>query len=252
MPIRFTGKTVLITGAVGALGEGLARAFAGEGATVAVAARQHHEERGVRLAKEIGNDSLFVPLDVADEENWKAAVAAVEERVGPLSTLVSNAAYVVPGGIEGLPVDEWRRILDTNLTGSFLGMRAAAPSIRRSGGGSILQISSVAAFIGSPALAGYSASKWGLRGLVRTAAVEFARDNIRVNAFHPGIIETPLAYDPDTGEQYAPTGELAIPRNVTVEETTKYALFLASEDAAYATGSELVADGGFALGPIAG
>ncbi|PMR75693.1 SDR family NAD(P)-dependent oxidoreductase [Billgrantia endophytica] len=250
MKSRFENKVVLITGAAGALGEAMARVFAAEGASVALAARSHHQENATRVAAEIGNDSLFVPLDVADEASWTDAVARIEDRLGPISVLVLNAAHAANGGVEKVETAQWRKSIETNLTGSFLGIRAVAPSMRRAGAGSIVIVSSVAALDKAPGLVAYGASKWGLRGLMRTAAWELARDKIRVNALHPGIIETPLAYNPDTGKQWAPTDKLAIPRNAESAEVARYVLFMASDDAAYTTGAEWLADGGFMLGPV--
>jgi len=175
----------------------------------------------------------------------------VEAQCGPLSVLINNAAYLAVGGVEQVPLDEWQKVISTNLTGAFLGIRAAAPSMRKNGGGSIVNISSIAGLHGTPGLAAYGASKWGIRSLTRTAAYELARDKIRVNSVHPGIIDTPLAYDPKTGAELVPTGDFAIPRMASVEEIMTYILFVASEDASFSTGSEFVADGGFALGPIA-
>ena len=141
------------------------------------------------------------------------------------------------------------RVLDTNLTGAFLGIRAVAPSMRKAGGGAVVNISSIAGLHPSPNLVAYGASKWGLRGLTRTTAHKLARANIRVNAVHPGIINTPLAYDPATGEALVPVETFAIPRPAAPTEIAQYVLFVASADAAFSTGSEFVADGGFTLEP---
>ncbi len=134
-------------------------------------------------------------------------------------------------------------MLDTNLTGALLGIRAAAPSMRKAGGGSIVNVNSIAGLTAAPGLVAYSSSKWAVRGLTRAAAKELARDNIRVNAVHPGIIETPLAYDPD--------GNLAVPRNASPDEIAGFILFTASDQARFATGSEVLADHGYMLGAIA-
>jgi 3alpha(or 20beta)-hydroxysteroid dehydrogenase len=249
MAERFTGKTVLITGAAGGLGETMTRAFAAEGACVAVAARDHHAEEASKLAEEVGNGSLFVALDVADEASWASAVSTIEQRAGPVSVLINNAAMIALGGVEDVDLDEWRKVIETNLTGDLLSIRAVAPSMRKLGGGSIVMISSIAGLHPTPGLAAYGCSKWGVRGLVLTAASELAKDNIRVNALHPGIIETPLAYDPD-GKPLVPVDKFAVPRNATTGEIAKYVLFVASEDAVFSTGSEFIADGGYALGPI--
>jgi len=248
MPERFTGKTVLITGSVGGLGQAMAHAFAGEGGHVVVSGRK--EQEGHALAGQIGKGATFVRLDVTDEASWSRAIQTIEAKLGPLSVLINNAAYLAVGGVEQVPLDEWQKVIATNLTGAFLGIRAAAPSMRRNGGGSIVNISSIAGLHGTPGLAAYGASKWGIRSLTRTAAYELARDRIRVNSVHPGIIDTALAYDPKTGAELVPTNDFAIPRMASVEEIMNYVLFVASEDASFSTGSEFVADGGFALGPI--
>ncbi|MCD4523560.1 SDR family NAD(P)-dependent oxidoreductase [Nocardioides sp. cx-173] len=249
MSSRFTARTVLVTGATGALGEALARAFHAEGAHVVVAARDR--VAGERLARDLGARANAVGLDVTSEEQWQAAVRHAEEVAGPVSVLVNNAANLQVGTVESVPVDAWRAVIDTNLTGSFLGIRAVVPSMVRAGAGSIVNISSIAGLHAAPGLVAYSASKWALRGLTRTAAAELARKSIRVNAVHPGIIDTPLAYDPATHQELVPVDGFAIPRQASTAEIAQYVLFVASEDAAFSTGSEFIADGGFALGPVA-
>ncbi|MFI5680016.1 SDR family NAD(P)-dependent oxidoreductase [Streptomyces cellulosae] len=241
----FTGKTVLITGASGALGTALAARFSQAGANTVTAARSGYEE----LAATLQGPSLGVRLDVTGESDWAEAVARTEDRFGPLDVLVNNAAYLRVGTTEDIPLDEFRRVLDTNLTGALLGIRAVAPSMRRAGGGAIVNVNSVAGLAAAPGLVAYSSSKWALRGLMRAAAKELARDHIRVNAVHPGIIETPLAYGPD-GTALVPVGDLPIPRNATPGEIADFILFAASDQARFATGAELVADGGFTLGPL--
>jgi 3alpha(or 20beta)-hydroxysteroid dehydrogenase len=249
MSKRFSDQIVMITGAAGGLGAAMAHAFANEGATVVVTGRK--ETQGLELAKAIGEAAIFVRLDVTDEVSWRNAIEATEKQRGPLSVLINNAAYLAVGGVESVPLAEWRAVIDTNLTGAFLGIRAAAPSMRKAGGGSIVNISSIAGLHGTPGLAAYGASKWGMRSLTRTAAYELARDRIRVNSVHPGIIDTPLAYDPKTGAELVPVDTFAIPRRASVTEIAAYVLFVASNDAAFSTGSEFVADGGFALGAVA-
>jgi len=132
----------------------------------------------------------------------------------------------------------------------LLGIRSAAPSMRKAGGGAIVNVNSIAGLTAAPELVAYSSSKWALRGLTRAAAKSLARDNIRVNAVHPGIIETPLAYAPD-GTAIVPVDNLAIPRNADPEEIADFIMFAASDHARFATGSEIVADGGYGLGPVA-
>ncbi len=167
-----------------------------------------------------------------------------------MDTLVNNAAYLRVGTAESIELDEFRRVLDTNLTGALLGIRAAAPSMRGAGGGVVVNVNSVAGLAAAPGLVAYSSSKWALRGLMRAAAKELARDGIRVNAVHPGIIDTPLAFAPD-GSELVPVDAFAVPRRATSDEIANFILFIASDQASFATGSEIVADGGFGLGAIA-
>jgi 3alpha(or 20beta)-hydroxysteroid dehydrogenase len=241
----FTGKTVLITGASGALGTSLAVQFATAGANVVAASRSRYEE----VAEKAGGNSLGVRLDVTSEPEWTDAIARTEEHFGPLDVLINNAAYLRIGNVENIPLDEFRRVLDTNLTGALLGIRAAAPSMRKAGGGAIVNVNSIAGLTAAPELVAYSSSKWALRGLMRAAAKSLARDNIRVNSVHPGIIETPLAYAPD-GTPIVPVDNLPIPRNAAPEEIADFIMFAASEQARFATGSEILADGGYGLGPL--
>ena len=244
--LDFTGKTVLITGASGALGTTLAVQFAAAGANVVAASRSRYDE----VAEKAGGRSIGVRLEVTSETEWAEAIARTEQEFGPLDILVNNAAYLRLGTTESIPLDEFRQVLEVNLTGALLGIRAAAPSMRRAGGGAIVNINSVAGLNPAPGLVAYSSSKWALRGLMRAAAKELARDNIRVNAVHPGIIETPLAYAPD-GRPIVPVENFAIPRNAAPEEIADFIMFTASDQARFATGSEILADGGFGLGPVA-
>jgi 3alpha(or 20beta)-hydroxysteroid dehydrogenase len=241
----FTGKTVLVTGASGALGAALSTRFAEAGANTVVTSHNGHDEPAATIA----GTTLGLRLDVTSESDWAAAIERTEEHFGPLDVLINNAAYLRTGTTESIPLDEFRRVLDTNLIGALLGIRAAAPSMRKTGGGVVVNVNSIAGLAAAPGLVAYSSSKWALRGLMRAAAAELARDNIRVNAVHPGIIETPLAYAPD-GTELVPVEHLAIPRRATPEEIADFILFTASDQARFATGSEIVADGGFALGPV--
>jgi 3alpha(or 20beta)-hydroxysteroid dehydrogenase len=242
----FTSKTVLITGATGALGTALATRFAQAGANTVVAARSGADQ----LADALDGPALGVRLDVTSESDWTDAVARAEERFGPVDVLINNAAYLSVGTTESIPLDEFRRVLDTNLTGALLGIRGTAPSMRKAGGGVVVNVNSIAGLTAAPGLVAYSSSKWALRGLMRAAAKELARDNIRVNSVHPGIIGTPLAYAPD-GSELVPVSGFAIPRQATPDEIAGFILFAASDEARFSTGAEILADGGFMLGPVA-
>ncbi|KOV74392.1 3-alpha-hydroxysteroid dehydrogenase [Streptomyces sp. AS58] len=250
---RFEGQTVMVTGGARGMGESHVRGFAAEGASVLIA--DVLDDEGRALAAELGDRTLFQHLDVTSEDQWTAAVAAAEEAFGPVSVLVNNAGIMVPGTIEETDLVTWQRVLDVNLTGQFLGIRAVIPSMRAAGGGSIVNVSSVVGLTGAASLGSYVASKWGGRGLTKTAALELGRDNIRVNSVHPGFIRTPMT-DPKRSEGTPegvsaenPTAAFAIPRKAEPEEVTRQVLFIASAEAGFSTGSEFVIDGGLLLGP---
>ncbi|MET9224277.1 glucose 1-dehydrogenase [Lentzea sp. NPDC003310] len=250
---RFDGRTVLVTGATSGMGASHVRGFWEAGAQVVVAAR--NEEAGSAFAAELGSRAFSVRLDVTSEPDWSAAVEAATERFGPLSVLVNNAGAQHPAAlIEDTNLDVWQRTLAVNLTGQFLGIKHVAPSLRKAGGGSIVNIASTMGNVGQAYYAPYVASKWALRGLTRTAALELGRDGIRVNSVHPGVVATPLITEPVTegqpaiGDLYSPA-PFAVPRLGTPEEVTALVLHLASDDGAFATGAEFVLDGGLLLGP---
>src|SRR5882757_9811787 len=252
---RFINRTVIVTGGARGMGASHARGFVAEGANVVIA--DVLEKEGRTLARELGEHAIFSRLDVTSEGDWAATVAAAEDAFGPASVLVNNAGIARFGVIEETEPAVWRQVLEINLTGSYLGIRAVAPSIRKAGGGAIVNISSGAGFTASFGLAAYVASKWGVRGLTKTAALELGHDNIRVNSVHPGAVRTPIltAQAPDAGPMAATMAgagvELsAIPRIADPEEITRLVLFVASEEASCSTGSEFIADGGLLLGPV--
>ncbi|MET7416298.1 SDR family NAD(P)-dependent oxidoreductase [Streptomyces rubiginosohelvolus] len=250
---RFDHRSVLVTGGAGGQGASHIRAFHAEGADVVIAGID--ADRGRALADELGARALFVRLDVTDENSWSAAVQAAEERFGPLSVLVNNAGVQNPAApIETTDRQTWDRILGVNLTGAFLGIKAAAPSLRRNGGGVIVNIASTSGVGGTAMYAPYVASKWAVRGLTRTAALELGRDGIRVNAIHPGVIATPFITEPAAGSDtpisaFYSAEPFAIPRLGEPADITRALLFLTSDEASFATGSEFVIDGGLLLGP---
>ena len=251
---RFIGKTVLVSGGTGGQGAAHLRAYAAEGANVVIG--DIRDEAGKALASELGDQALYVHLDVTNEGDWAAAVAATEERFGPLAVLVNNAGIPSPAVlIENGDLATWQRILDINLTGAYLGIRAAVPSLRRNGGGAIVNIASMAADVGIAYLSPYVASKWGLRGLSKTAALELARYGIRVNAVHPGVVRTPFITEPAgpdepaVGEVFSPEA-LAIKRLAEPHEISNIVLYLSSSEADFVTGSDFVIDGGLLLGPV--
>jgi len=243
---RFEGRTCLVTGGGRGIGRGVALALAAEGAAVAVCARTEAQVEAV--AAEIGERGLALTLDVTEQASCEQAVAEVSARFGPPTVLVTAAGISpVRKRAEQHPVDVWRDILDVNLTGSFLMARAAAPALLERGGAVVL-ISSVLGRIASPRLAAYGASKAALTQLVRTLAREWASRGVRVNALSPGYVETALNDEMLAVERLRAEVVAATPlsRIATVEEIVPAALFLASDEASYITGAELVVDGGMA------
>ena len=250
---RFQNKTVLITGAASGMGTSHARSFHREGANVVVA--DIHETEGRSLVAELGERALFVPLDVTDQNQWTAAIRATEEAFGPVSVLVNNAGILSPSSlIEDGDLAAWHRVIETNLTGTYLGLQAAASSLRAAGGGSIVNVASTSGHVGTALIAPYVASKWGVRGLTMSAAMEMARDNIRVNSISPGVVNTPLITEPlhpgaaPVSDYFSPDA-FAVKRLADPQEISNLVLFLASDEASFVTGSEHVIDGGMLLGP---
>jgi 3alpha(or 20beta)-hydroxysteroid dehydrogenase len=252
---RFDNRTVIVTGAARGMGASHARGFVAEGANVVIA--DILEQEGRTLASELGDHAMFARLDVTSDKDWAATVAAAEDAFGPVSVLVNNAGIVRFGVIAETEPAVWHQVIDVNLTAAYLGIRAVVTSMRKAGGGSIVNISSGAGFTGTFGVGAYVASKWGVRGLTKTAALELGHDNIRVNSIHPGAIRTPILADsaPDSAAMAATmasegVGLSAIPRIAEPEEITRLVLFVASDDASFSTGSEFIADGGLLLGPV--
>jgi 3alpha(or 20beta)-hydroxysteroid dehydrogenase len=192
--------------------------------------------------------ALYLPLDVTQEAEWHRTVAAAENRFGPIGILVNNAAVYDRSPITDTDLASWQRVIEVNLTGTFLGMKTTVPSMRRNGRGSIINISSTAGLKGMAGLGAYSASKWGVRGLTKTAALDLARDRIRVNSVHPGIIRTSMA----DGVSPERVSAQPIDRWGQPDDVAQMVMFLAGEDSSYCTGSEFVVDGGSTTGSLAG
>lgn len=204
------------------------------------------DEQGKAVARSLGDGAIFLHHDVTSPADWEKAVSTAEARFGPVSILVNNAAISIEAPIEELSLEAYRRTVAVNQDSVFIGMKAVLGSMRRAGGGSIVNISSLAGLVGGPNAIAYAATKFALRGMTKVAAIEWGKHKIRVNTVHPGAIRTPMLLDQDNFEHlrdaYAtlsPLGRMGEP-----EEITSIVLYLASDEASFCTGAEFVADGG--------
>jgi 3alpha(or 20beta)-hydroxysteroid dehydrogenase len=240
---RADGKVVVVTGGARGLGAAHARRLVAEGAKVVIGDVLVKE--GEALAEELGaQNALFVELDVTTEVSWQAAVARTEEVCGKVTGLVNNAGLVHRCPIEELTEADYRRVIDVNEIGVFLGMKAVLPSMRAAGGGSIVNISSLCGIIAFPYILSYTASKWAVRGMTKAAAQEFAPYNIRVNSVHPGVVATEMTADSERSHETVK--RQPIQREAQPAEISNMVLYLLSDEASYSTGSEFVVDGGYA------
>lgn len=235
---RVADKVVLVTGGARGMGAAHAAALAAEGAKVVIA--DILEDEGRAVAETLGEAVHFVRLDVTDVSQWETAVSACINLFGGLDALVNNAGIVKLGSLRKLAIADWQQVLDVNLTGAFLGMRAVVEPMIARGGGSIVNISSVEGLAGSSHLHAYVAAKFGLRGITKSAAVELASQGIRVNSIHPGLVHTPMS-DGVTEDFMAP---IPMRRGADPAEVSSFVVFLVSDESTYATGAEFVVDGG--------
>lgn len=232
---------VLVSGGARGMGAEHVRGLVAAGARVV--AGDVLDAEGEALISEVGDRAAYVHLDVTDESQWRRAVALAEDRFGPITGLVNNAGIVTRGRIEDLDLGDWDRTLAINLTGVMLGMRTVVESMRRAGRGSIVNVSSTAGLQGYANIGAYVASKWGVRGLTKTAALELGSDNIRVNSIHPGPIRTPMI----SGARDDIAAHQPITRLGEPAEVTQLVMFLLA-DATYSTGHEFAIDGGAVVG----
>lgn len=234
---RLDNTTAIITGGARGMGAAHARAFVREGARVVIA--DVLDEEGRTLAADLGPAARYEHLDVTSEDQWTQVVAATIEAFGTVDVLVNNAGIGNIAAIDKYTLEMWNAVLAVNLTGTFLGVKAVVPTMKAARHGSIINISSVEGLRGSAGLHGYVASKFAVRGLTKSVAVELGRYNVRVNSVHPGFIVTPMTETLDFANQQVPLGRAAAP-----EEVSSLVVFLASEESAYSTGAEFVVDGG--------
>jgi 3alpha(or 20beta)-hydroxysteroid dehydrogenase len=239
---RLDGKVALVTGAARGIGEATARAFVAEGATVVLADKR--DDVGRAVADDLG--MRYVSLDVTDEAAWASAVA----EVGGLDVLVNNAGIMRITPLLETDLDTFRKVLDTNLVSAFLGLKAVAPSMQARGGGSIVNFSSPQGIEGRHGMSAYTASKFGVRGLTRTAAIELGEHGIRVNAVVPGPTRTAMTERKGwTDEQYDEVyGGYPLGRMGRPEEVAALCVFLASDESSFCTGADFVVDGGVLAG----
>ncbi|HVW67886.1 MAG TPA: glucose 1-dehydrogenase [Steroidobacteraceae bacterium] len=245
-------KTALVTGAASGLGQAIAARLAAEGAHVVVS--DINVAAGQEVAKQLGGRAVFMALDTREESQWQRVTRDVLAQFGHLDILVNNAGVPTSEFIEDTTLERWRSVMAINLDGVFLGVKYGIEAMRKGGGGSIVNISSVAGLVGTPGTGTYAASKAGVRLLTKCAALECAskRYNIRVNSVHPGIVDTPMARkvfaqfgggDEEAGRRMFvamhPIGRMGLP-----DDVASGVLYLASEEASFVTGAELVIDGG--------
>ncbi|UOK73308.1 SDR family NAD(P)-dependent oxidoreductase [Ancylobacter polymorphus] len=247
--MRLAGKVAIITGAAGGQGVAEARAFAEEGAAVVLT--DLRADAGEELAASIraaGGRAQYFQHDVVDEGQWRHVVDETRKLFGGVHVLVNNAGTISRLSIEKTDIASWDRTMAVNLTGPMLGMKVAAPAMRDSGGGSIVNVSSTAGLMPHHDAA-YTASKWGLRGLSKTAAIEFVEWNIRVNSIHPAqIAETGFVREGLPGHAESACQIIPMQRLGTPQECADLVLFLASDQSSYITGAEIAIDGGFSSG----
>ncbi|MEU9022919.1 glucose 1-dehydrogenase [Actinomadura sp. NPDC048394] len=244
--MRLDGKVAVVTGAARGQGEAEARMLAEAGARVVLT--DVLEAEGAALAGSIGDAARFIRHDVASADDWERVVAVAREEFGGVDVLVNNAAIWRTAPVADETRENFEEILRINLVGPFLGVRAVVPAMRERGGGSIVNISSTAGLRGIRGHSAYGASKFGLRGLTLSAALDLGADGIRVNSVHPGVIDTPMiaSIGVERGAGKAPRvplGRAGIP-----EDVAGLVLFLASDASAYITGAELAVDGGLSTG----
>ena len=238
---RVDDKVVLISGGAQGMGAAHAKMLVAEGAKVVIG--DILDEKGEALAAEIGDaypeSARYVHLDVTQADQWQAAVDLAVQTYGKLTTLVNNAGIVALGKIGQFDMDKFRNVIDVNLIGTFLGMQAVVEQMKAVGGGSIINVSSIEGLRGAPMVHPYVASKWAVRGLAKSAAIELGKFNIRINSVHPGFIRTPMTKHFPDDMVSAPLGRPGRP-----EEVATFVVFLASDESSFSTGSEYVVDGG--------
>ena len=241
----FSGLTAIVTGAAGAMGEQEARMFAERGANVVLT--DVRADEGTAIADNIGKSAVFVPHDVSSESGWNTVIETALSAFGSVNVLVNNAAISKAIKLIDTDVDTFDLFYRINQLGVYLGMKSVVEPMKAVGGGSIINISSVAGLRGASTLFAYSASKWAVRGMTQSAALELARFKIRVNAVFPGVIDTPMNAPNPPGMNDVLVKTTPLRRMGESREVAEAVLFLASPEASFATGAELAIDGGMSI-----
>jgi 3alpha(or 20beta)-hydroxysteroid dehydrogenase len=247
---RLDGKVALITGGARGMGKSHVRHFVAEGARVVFG--DVLDDKGGYVAAKLGEQSCrYLHHDVTRPDDWEAAVALAVDAFGKLDVLVNNAGILAFASIAEMPLADFRRVLEVNAVGCWLGMKVVIDPMKNAGGGSIVNISSIEGFTGAAGLSAYSASKFAIRGMTKVAARELAQFGIRVNSVHPGGVLTRMIVDSagarEGGEDFIKATPLA--RFAEPVEISRLVAYLASDDSSFSTGSEFVADGGILAGP---
>ncbi|CAH0991208.1 3-alpha-(or 20-beta)-hydroxysteroid dehydrogenase [Sinobacterium norvegicum] len=246
---RLQGKTAIVTGGARGMGEATVRGLVAQGAKVVIA--DVLEDEGVALAAELGDVASFVKMDVTSKADWAVAVAEAE-KLGSLNVLVNNAAILLHKTIMETTEEDFMKVATVNQLGTFLGMQSVFEAMKANGGGSIINVSSIDGIQSKNSLCAYSASKWAVRGMTKSAAVEMGKYGIRVNSVHPGGIYTAMHgsefISVEQANEFYPTHPL--PRVGLPHEVANVTIFLASDEATYSTGAEFIADGGWSAGLV--
>jgi len=240
---RLDNKIAIVTGGAQGQGAAITRAFVAEGARVVIA--DVAKEAGQALADELGATAHFVHHDVSDAAAWATLVEDTNTRYGPVNVLANNAGILRFGDIERMPADEVEQLWRVNQLGCFLGMQAVTRTMRKNGGGSIINASSVEGLAGMPSCTAYAATKWAIRGMTKCAAMELGPKGIRVNSVHPGMIDTPMTrvHGGDAAMEYG-ASKVPLRRVGYPEDVAPLYVFLASDESAYINGAEIAIDGG--------
>ncbi|MFD0620575.1 SDR family NAD(P)-dependent oxidoreductase [Paenibacillus sp. GCM10027629] len=243
---RLTGKVAIITGAATGMGASEAMLFAQEGAkVVATDIQETHLHELITNIKANGGDAIGLKHNVTSEEEWKHVIQETINHYGKIDILVNNAGVASPKTIEHMEMNEWNRILDINLNGCVIGMKYVIPEMKKAGGGSLINISSIGGIVGMAGTSPYTAAKGALRTLSKSAAVEYGKDKIRVNSVHPGIIVTPMTEESFKSAEPFYRTFTQLPYFGNPEDVAYGVLFLASDESRFMTGAELVIDGGW-------